>query len=283
LKKGHYSYECTASTQERPYKSRPSRTQQLLNPKLKPKLTTEVPEDLVRKKGVANEILKKKEEDRKRARSLSTSSADSVSTISTNRSPSRSRSPRRRKNDGHKSRGLDAQTKQAISVYEFAPVTGVSRGQEHTATNELVQPPWWARSPKNQVEVEVKVSAHEVTAWKREGKGTAEYEWEPEQKRKTRQEATSGSQLLSIKDSRPHGHVRRAQPAQRRLQRQMGRITTSKARTLAIPRQSRSQLESIFEAQSRCRTTVTQPTWGEEWGTRTCKESFRWPACCTER
>jgi hypothetical protein len=107
LKRGHYSYECKASTQERPYKSRPSRTQQLLNPKLKPKLTTEVPEDLVRKKGVADEILKKKEEDRKRARSLSTSSADSVSTISTNRSPSRSRSPRRRKNDGHKSRGLD--------------------------------------------------------------------------------------------------------------------------------------------------------------------------------
>jgi hypothetical protein len=107
LKRGHYSYECKASTQERPYKSRPSRTQQLLNPKLKPKLTTEVPEDLVRKKGVADEILKKKEEDRKRARSLSISSADSVSTISTNRSPSRSRSPRRRKHDGQKSRGHD--------------------------------------------------------------------------------------------------------------------------------------------------------------------------------
>ncbi|CAN9202889.1 unnamed protein product [Alternaria alternata] len=68
LKRGHYSYECKASAQERPYKSRPSRTQQLLNPKLKPKLTTEVPQDLLRKKGVADEILKKKEEDRKRAR-----------------------------------------------------------------------------------------------------------------------------------------------------------------------------------------------------------------------
>jgi hypothetical protein len=106
LKRGHYSYECKASAQERPYQSRPSRTQQLLNPKLKPKLTTEVPEDLLRKKGIADEILKKKEEersgrDRKRSRSLSTSSADSVSTISTNRSPSRSRSPpRRRKHHG---------------------------------------------------------------------------------------------------------------------------------------------------------------------------------------
>jgi hypothetical protein len=113
LKRGHYSYECKASAQERPYTSRPSRTQQLLNPKLKPKLTTEVPEDLLRKKGVADEILKKKEEERSgrdRKRSLSASSIDSVSTISTNRSPSRSRSrspPRRRKHGSHSVRGGD--------------------------------------------------------------------------------------------------------------------------------------------------------------------------------
>lgn len=49
LKRGHYSYECKVSAQERPYKSRPSRTQQLLNPQLKPKLSTEVPNDLLRK------------------------------------------------------------------------------------------------------------------------------------------------------------------------------------------------------------------------------------------
>jgi hypothetical protein len=113
LKRGHYSYECKATAQERPYQSRPSRTQQLLNPKLKPKLTTEVPEDLLRKKGVADEILKKKEveragRDRKRSRSLSTSSVDSISTISTNRSPSRSRSPaRRKKHNGASLRGGD--------------------------------------------------------------------------------------------------------------------------------------------------------------------------------
>ncbi|KAF2690878.1 hypothetical protein K458DRAFT_483032 [Lentithecium fluviatile CBS 122367] len=102
LKRGHYSYECKASAQERPYKSRPSRTQQLLNPQLKPKPTTEVPNDLLGKKGVADEILAKKEEERgktggrgssrKRSRSVSSYSDDSVSTISTNRSPSRSRS-----------------------------------------------------------------------------------------------------------------------------------------------------------------------------------------------
>lgn len=45
----HYSYECTASAQDRPYTSRPSRTQQLLNPKLAPKLMTDVPNDLLRK------------------------------------------------------------------------------------------------------------------------------------------------------------------------------------------------------------------------------------------
>lgn len=39
LKRGHYSYECTAAQQERPYVSRPSRTQRLLNPKLAPRIT----------------------------------------------------------------------------------------------------------------------------------------------------------------------------------------------------------------------------------------------------
>lgn len=99
LKKGHYSYECKAATQERPYVSRPSRTQQLLNPKLIPKLSNEVPHDLLRKKGIADEQLAKFDEERgrkrethsreyhkgsnlKRTRSISSSSV-SVSTIST--------------------------------------------------------------------------------------------------------------------------------------------------------------------------------------------------------
>lgn len=112
LKKGHYSYECKASAQERPYLSRPSRTQQLLNPKLKPQLTSDVPNDLLRKKGVADETLAKKADERgrkhsrddddmtsrprKRSRSVSSYSSTSVSTISTNRSPTRSPSPPRR-------------------------------------------------------------------------------------------------------------------------------------------------------------------------------------------
>jgi hypothetical protein len=40
---GHYSYDCKAQAQERPYISRPSRSQQLLNPKLKPKLANIAP------------------------------------------------------------------------------------------------------------------------------------------------------------------------------------------------------------------------------------------------
>ncbi|KAI8933968.1 hypothetical protein NX059_008743 [Plenodomus lindquistii] len=63
LQRGHYSYECKAPAQERPYKPRPSRTQQLLNPKLQPKLTQQVPAELLGRKGVANEILRKKEEE----------------------------------------------------------------------------------------------------------------------------------------------------------------------------------------------------------------------------
>jgi hypothetical protein len=45
----HYSYECKAVVQERPYVSRPSRTQQLFNPRLVPKLTSDAPKDLLRK------------------------------------------------------------------------------------------------------------------------------------------------------------------------------------------------------------------------------------------
>jgi hypothetical protein len=45
----HYSYECKAVVQERPYVTRPSRTQQLMNPKLLPKLMSDVPQDLLRK------------------------------------------------------------------------------------------------------------------------------------------------------------------------------------------------------------------------------------------
>ncbi len=45
----HYSYECKAAPQERPYIARPSRTQQLSNPKLLPKLSNEVPDVLLKK------------------------------------------------------------------------------------------------------------------------------------------------------------------------------------------------------------------------------------------
>jgi hypothetical protein len=66
---GHYSYECKATTQERPYIPRPSRTQQLFNPKLQPKLTEAAPpEDLTKPKGVADIILKAKEDERSRKR-----------------------------------------------------------------------------------------------------------------------------------------------------------------------------------------------------------------------
>ncbi|RAL00286.1 zinc finger CCHC-type containing 10 [Aspergillus ibericus CBS 121593] len=103
------TYECTVTAQERPYMSRPSRTQQLQNPKLRPQLSADVPSDSSRTKGLATEILAKREEERgrkrefeeadpldnrsqmsKRARSASSDSASSVATISTTRSRSRS-------------------------------------------------------------------------------------------------------------------------------------------------------------------------------------------------
>ncbi|PGH19147.1 hypothetical protein AJ80_04227 [Polytolypa hystricis UAMH7299] len=110
------NYECKATAQERPYRSRPSRTQQLANPKLVPKLTNDAPNDLPSKNGIADEQLARREEERgrkrsssheddtysnrgpskKRVRSVSPAySSSSVSTISTNRSLSKSPPPRR--------------------------------------------------------------------------------------------------------------------------------------------------------------------------------------------
>lgn len=63
---GHYSYECKATLQDRPYVPRPSRTQQLFNPKLQQKLTEAVPPAEAMGRGVADSILKQKELERGR-------------------------------------------------------------------------------------------------------------------------------------------------------------------------------------------------------------------------
>ncbi|KAK3309050.1 uncharacterized protein B0T15DRAFT_526025 [Chaetomium strumarium] len=118
----HYSYECKATPQERPYAARPSRTQQLFNPKLLPKLSSETPNVLQEKKGIADEELAKREAERARKRQREADeeaassdsppprrnrspSYDSVSSISTTRSPSpaprRSASPPRRERRRH--------------------------------------------------------------------------------------------------------------------------------------------------------------------------------------
>ncbi|KAL2167613.1 hypothetical protein VTG60DRAFT_1049 [Thermothelomyces hinnuleus] len=116
LKRGHYSYECKAAPQERPYVARPSRTQQLFNPKLLPKLASETPNALQERKGVADEELAKREAERarkrareaeeddalrdspspRRRRSPSYDSVSSISTRSPSPAPKRSRTPDRR-------------------------------------------------------------------------------------------------------------------------------------------------------------------------------------------
>ncbi|KAI0100133.1 zinc knuckle-domain-containing protein [Nemania sp. FL0031] len=101
LKRGHYSYECKVSAQERPYVARPSRTQQLLNPKLVPKLASDIPDPVQKTKGLADQELAKREAERARQRESEqdddvsrrsrSASYDSVSTISTRGHPSPSR------------------------------------------------------------------------------------------------------------------------------------------------------------------------------------------------
>ncbi|KAI4818580.1 hypothetical protein E4T44_10459 [Aureobasidium sp. EXF-8845] len=94
---GHYSYDCKAQAQERPYISRPSRSQQFLNPKLKPKLANIAPtptptEQEPRKRSLDD--MDDHRPSRKRSRSAASFSSASVSSIST-RSPSPER-PRSR-------------------------------------------------------------------------------------------------------------------------------------------------------------------------------------------
>ncbi|KAI1199667.1 zinc knuckle-domain-containing protein [Nemania serpens] len=105
LKRGHYSYECKVSGQERPYVSRPSRTQQLLNPKLVPKLASDAIDAVQKTKGLADQELAKREAERARGRASEqedtdyydvskrarSASYDSVSTISTRAPPSPAR------------------------------------------------------------------------------------------------------------------------------------------------------------------------------------------------
>ncbi|KAM0669212.1 hypothetical protein ACQRIU_002774 [Beauveria bassiana] len=112
LKRGHYSYECKTTAQERPYVSRPSRTQQLRNPKLIPKLTNDAPNPLEKKKGAADEELARQESERERRRALEdrddesdeaprrprSPSVDSVSTVSTNSRAGSASPPRHPRN-----------------------------------------------------------------------------------------------------------------------------------------------------------------------------------------
>ncbi|KAJ7582767.1 zinc knuckle-domain-containing protein [Mycena floridula] len=98
LERGHFTYQCKG---QRPYVSRPSRTQQLENPtralaklKAEGKPTVEVPEEFKNKTGTADRILEAREKERskgkeshvkkkaKRSSSSSGSSDDSDSSSS---------------------------------------------------------------------------------------------------------------------------------------------------------------------------------------------------------
>ncbi|KAI0699124.1 zinc knuckle-domain-containing protein [Cytidiella melzeri] len=67
LGSGHFTYQCKGA---RPYVSRPSRTEQLENPRVLAKLkadgkpSVEVPEEFKRKSGVADKILEENEKTR---------------------------------------------------------------------------------------------------------------------------------------------------------------------------------------------------------------------------
>ncbi|KAK0244185.1 zinc knuckle-domain-containing protein [Armillaria nabsnona] len=77
LGSGHFTYQCKNT---RPYVSRPSRTQQLENPRVLAKLkadgkpSVEVPEEFKNPKGTANKILAAKEKEREEEKAVEGSS-----------------------------------------------------------------------------------------------------------------------------------------------------------------------------------------------------------------
>ncbi|KAF8133661.1 zinc knuckle-domain-containing protein [Boletus edulis] len=77
LQTGHFIYECKS---ERPYVSRPSRTEMLQNPRVLAKLkadgkpSVEVPEEFKKKSGTANLILEAKEKEREKQKTTGSDS-----------------------------------------------------------------------------------------------------------------------------------------------------------------------------------------------------------------
>ena len=160
LKRGHYSYECTVSAQDRPYISRPSRTQQLQNPELIPTLSSDNPNHLLQsyvsrfyylcialgltcvfRESAADKLLSQREElrgrktsnveddSRRMERSISSHSMSSVSTISTNRSPSVSPDRHRKSRHSKSSRKRRYSSSSAGSVASYSSTERPSRPQ----------------------------------------------------------------------------------------------------------------------------------------------------------
>lgn len=143
LKRGHYSYECKATTQERPYTSRPSRSQQLRNPKLVPKLTNDTLNPLVQKKGVADEQLAKREAERARKRALDDQDEESTHTDAKRRrslslEPDSAPSNPRRQNSGQES---------PRSMRDESPYSNHSWGQSRSRSRSISRSRSRSRSP----------------------------------------------------------------------------------------------------------------------------------------
>nr|KMM68173.1 hypothetical protein CPAG_04504 [Coccidioides posadasii RMSCC 3488] len=169
LKRGHYSYECNVTPQERPYTSRPSRTQQLANPKLLQPLSTEIPTEASTLKGPPSSLLNRKDGEihlskrnssrdvtrsstrRPKSRSPSVSSSrssSSVSTISTNRS--RSSPPKRRHDLSPSPFRTDERKRKARSSSSESYFSSDSDAETHSRSRETdrrIRRKWKSQSP----------------------------------------------------------------------------------------------------------------------------------------
>ncbi|KAL1890826.1 hypothetical protein Cpir12675_005222 [Ceratocystis pirilliformis] len=93
----HYSYECKTPNQERPYVPRPSRTQQLANPKLQPALQATLNDSIAeRKQAAVDSELARREAERERKREREAHEEKLLQLRARSRSPL----PKRHKKEG---------------------------------------------------------------------------------------------------------------------------------------------------------------------------------------
>lgn len=218
---GHYTYECTSAQQDRPYTSRPSRSQQLSNPKLAPKLSAVLPPVEPASKNSPSRAPvdrdhpvngKNSRPTSRRRRSNSTHSLDSVSSFSTNRSRSSSRTPppASRAPGARRNRSLSrSPTRSPVRRTISPPVAFTRLGRRRSASPDQYRPSARSKSPER-----VPKEAYTEARYRRRSRSRSPYRGD---KRRSSGSASEGRDTAPVNRSRPAARERSLSPYSQRL------------------------------------------------------------------